>query len=113
MGKAQRDKGLLGEREVRHAFEDAGFTVRGLEGEGDNLAFRDGLTFHLETKRRERLALPEWIRQAEAEAPSHATPLVVYRRSREPWRVVLPLSEFLQLVGEESPCAEATGSPPP
>jgi hypothetical protein len=98
VGKAQRDKGLRGEREVAKAFEAAGFTVRGLEGEGDNLAFRDGYTFHLETKFQEHLRIPDWEKQAEAEAPEGVVPLVVFRRSRTPWRVDLSLRDFLELV---------------
>ena len=99
MGKAERDKGLRGEREVRHEFESAGFVVRGLEGEGDNLVFvTSGITLHVETKRQETLKLPLWIRQAEAEAPEQAVPIVVYRKSRDEWSVDLRLSEFLAIL---------------
>jgi hypothetical protein len=99
MAKSQRDKGLRGEREVRHAFESADFPVRGLEGEGDNLVFGPGgVVFHLETKRQETLRLPEWSRQADREAPAGTLPVVAYRRSRDVWRVSLSLQDFLAVL---------------
>lgn len=99
MSKRERDKGLLGEREVRHAFESAGFAVRGLNGQGDKLAFLPGRSpLHLEVKRQERLVIPAWARQAEAEAPEGTVPVVIYRRSAEPWRVDLTLQQFLALL---------------
>jgi hypothetical protein len=98
VGKAERDKGLRGEREVFHEFEDAGFTVRKLEGRGDNLVMIGDFVFHVETKRQETIHIQKWSRQAEEEAPDFATPLVVYRRSRDPWRVSLPLGRFIGLL---------------
>lgn len=101
MGKAERSKGLRGELEVRHAFEDAGLAVHGLDGQGDHLVIcANGLTFHVESKRQETLHLDRWSRQAETEAQEGATPLVVYRRSREPWRVSLRLEDLLALIGD-------------
>lgn len=99
MAGASRAKGIRGEREVRDAFEQVGFSVRGLEGEGDHLCLtRDGLVIHSEVKRAERLRLPEWSRQAETEAPAGAIPCVIYRANREPWRVSMPLLDFFRAV---------------
>jgi len=98
MGKRQRDKGLRGELEVRHLFEKAGFTVRGLEGLGDGLVVMEDLILHLETKRQERIQIDLWSDQAEAEAPKGAVPVVVYRRSRQPWRVSMRLDDLLGLL---------------
>jgi Holliday junction resolvase len=105
MGAMSRRKGVRGEREVTLAFEAAGFEVRSLEATGDHLAIgppRIGSpTLHLEAKRHERVRLPEWIRQAELEAPAGAFPVVVYRQSRSPWRVNLELEHFLRCTGAE------------
>jgi len=99
VSKRERDKGLLGEREVRHLFEGAGFAVRGLEGMGDNLVLCDrGLTLHLETKRQERVSLPLWARQAEAEAPAGTVPVVCWRPSRALWRADLSLEHLLGIL---------------
>lgn len=99
MGKAERSKGIRAEREVAVVFESAGFTVRNLEGQGDNLVLcGDGLTLHLETKRQERIRLPEWARQATIEAPPGAVPVVVWRPSRAEWRVDLTLTDLLGIL---------------
>jgi len=98
-GKARRDKGLVGEREVRHAFEQAGFDVRGLEDTGDHLVIcAGGLTLHIESKRQERIQIELWSQQAEREAPQGTVPIVAYRRSRAPWRVSLQLDDLIALL---------------
>jgi Holliday junction resolvase len=103
--KGRRDKGISGEREVRVILQDAGFQVRGLEGLGDHLALKHRETpqtttfvLHVEVKRQETLRPDYWSRQAEAEAPDGATPIVAYRRSREPWRVTIALDDLLRLI---------------
>ena len=52
--------------------------------------------FALEVKRRERLALPTWWRQA-AEQANRAglIPALAYRQSRQPWRFVVPLGALM------------------
>lgn len=98
MAASSRRKGIAGEREVARLFEAAGWAVRGLEAEGDHLCLsRDGLALHSEVKRHERVRLPEWLRQAEAEAPPGAVPVVSFRQSRGRWYVALPLSDFLEV----------------
>jgi len=51
----------------------------------------------MEAKRRETLAIPQWLRQAETDARPGLVPVVAFRQSRQPWRVVVPLEEFLRL----------------
>jgi len=106
MSKRERDKGLLGEREVKVIFRAHGWTMRGLEGQGDHIAFKytepqpaRQHSLHVECKRQERLALPTWLRQAEEEAPGGTVPVVVFRQNRGEWYVALSLAEFLELVG--------------
>jgi Holliday junction resolvase len=101
--KGRRDKGVAGEREVRHILEAAGFDVRGLEGLGDHLAMKkldDGRTvmFHVEVKRQESLRPDEWHKQATTEAPPGAKPIVPYRRNGQPWRVTILLDDLLALL---------------
>lgn len=93
-----RRKGVRGEREVAVAFEQAGATrLHNLEGQGDHLVELADVLYHVEAKRRERLDLMAWVKQAEAEADPRMVPLVVFRQSREPWRVVLRLDHFLEV----------------
>lgn len=109
MGKPSRDKGLLGEREVRHEFEQAGFSVRSLQGEGDNLIVLADFVLHIETKRRETIAIHQWMQQATEEAPPGAMPIVAFRRSREPWAVCLSLDHFLKLLRPSPSAADTSG----
>jgi hypothetical protein len=107
-GAAQRRKGVVGEREAAEYFRLAGWELRGLEGSGDWLAFRQHLhespvfdthTLHVEVKRQERLRLPEWLAQARAEAPTGVAPVVVFRQNRGEWYACLPLGRLLTLIG--------------
>lgn len=99
MSRMSRDKGLVGEREVKHAFAAGGFDARGTEGQGDHLIVcGSGLVLHIEVKRAETLRLPDWTRQAEGEAPQGTVPVVCYRSNREPWRVSMKLDDLIALL---------------
>ena len=89
-----RVKGREAEREVAALWQAAGFTVRGLEAEGDHLIVsRHGHTLHSEVKRQERLRMPEWIAQVERDAPEGVPWLLAFRQSRKRWYVVKPLED--------------------
>jgi hypothetical protein len=53
--------------------------------------------FHIEVKRCEALRISEWMKKAGEEADDKIA-LLIFRRSREPWRVCLDLGSFLRLV---------------
>ncbi|HTP25419.1 MAG TPA: hypothetical protein VMK12_07125 [Anaeromyxobacteraceae bacterium] len=101
MGKASRVKGAAGEREVAAIFQDAGFDVNrvpnsgGLRLKGD--LWGENLPVHVETKRAERWALPEWLAQAEAEC-GDKIPLVAFRRNKGRWYACLPLTDFIDFL---------------
>jgi hypothetical protein len=112
-GGASRRKGLDGEREVASIFEQAGFSVRGLEGVGDHLCIigkrvpavppwdlplRDVLTIHSEVKRAETVKIWHWLAQLEAEAPPGTLPLLSFRRNRSPWYAVTPLEQLVKVL---------------
>lgn len=105
MSRRERDKGARGEREVATVLRGYGLEVDrtpnsgGLHIPGDVTGLEG---FHLEIKRQETLRLPLWVRQAVEEAPEASEPVVVYRQSGEPWRVVLTLEAFARLVAEAS-----------
>ena len=54
---------------------------------------------HVECKRVERLQLAAALRQAHRDANGHALPVVVHRRSREPWIVSMELTDLLEVLG--------------
>jgi hypothetical protein len=90
---------LLGEREVARIWQAAGFDVRNLEASGDHLVVcANGVTIHSETKRAERLKLPEWLRQAADEAPQGTVPVVAFRQNRGEWYAALPLESLAELI---------------
>jgi hypothetical protein len=98
MALSSRRKGVKAEAEVARIFREADWDVRGLEGLGDWLCmYGSEHTFHLEVKRQERLQLPIWLRQAEADAPASAVPVVAFRQSRGRWYACLPLEALVEL----------------
>ena len=109
MSRAQRDKGLKGEREVADLFGQGGWAIRGLESSGDWLAFKHivarrilterAIRLHVEVKRQEVLRIPLWLRQARDEAPPGVPPVLVFRQNRGEWYACLPLADLLRLIG--------------
>lgn len=98
MGKPSRQKGARGEREVRDALRAHGLEAR-RDGRLDDDLDHNVEPFHLEVKRTERIEITKWLEQAERDAGDRI-PAVVFRRSREPWRIVLPLDAFLSLYND-------------
>ena len=100
-GRGSRTKGRSAEREVELRFQDAGFTTeRALSGRRQIAGDINVAGLALEVRRRETLSIDAWSRDHEAETPEHLTPIVVWRKSREPWRVCLTLDDFLDLLTE-------------
>lgn len=98
-----RPKGVRGEREAAALWEAAGYAVRGLEAGGDHLVVMRGLVVAQETKRCERLKLPEWLAQLEADAPDGSLPILTYRQNHEPWRSVLRTVDLVGLAAKAYP----------
>lgn len=99
-------KGNTGELELLHLLEEHGLEVRrndqkfvgGVDNPDLSLTV-EGQPVHVEMKRCERLSLYEAIEQAEHDANGHALPVVVHRRNRKPWLVVLRLEDMLRALG--------------
>ena len=55
--------------------------------------------FHVEVKRHERIEIGAWMEQAERDAAHFGDgwPCVFFRRSREGWRVCMPLEVFVRM----------------
>ena len=100
-GRASRQKGAGAEREIVEILKAHGYDVHrtphsgALEWlKGDICGLDD---FHIEVKRQEKTCIDAWCEQAESQAEGK-TALLFYRRSRQPWRVVLRLDDFLRLL---------------
>lgn len=95
-----RNKGCVGEREFVHFLRERGFKARrgqqysGTETTADIIS---ELPFHFEVKRRETFSLYPSIEQAKSDC-GNGTPVVVHRKSRKPWVVVMYADDFLELV---------------
>lgn len=94
MSRRERQKGARGERDFRDLVRSFGFDC---DRDGRLAAdLRHGVQgVHFEVKRCESITAPKWIAQAEAEAGG-AVPVVAFRRSREPWRVIAPAADYLE-----------------
>lgn len=103
MGVNVRRKGICGELEVAKELED----VLGVRCQRNLEQVRSGGSdiqigrFRIEVKRQETLSMDKWSKQIESAAGIGDIPVVIYRRSREPWRVSLLLTDFMPLMGNE------------
>ncbi len=97
LSKASRQKGQRGEREVCKLLadklggeykrnlmqtQDGGYDVLGLDG------------YAIEVKFQEKLQIEKWWEQTVQQSSVERLPVLFFRRSREPWRVVVPHDYF-------------------
>ena len=100
-GRKSQVKGRNAERELAKLLQGYGYNVepgRALSyGTEPDLCGLDGI--HVECKRAEQLRLSEGLVQAERDAQrfEDGLPAVFFRRSREPWAVVMRLSDWIKL----------------
>ena len=102
----QRRKGASAEREVVRLLRKRGFRAertaplqsgKVVDSSAPDVTCVPGV--HLEVKRQETIKIEAWCRQAEADCGENV-PVVVWRRSNQPWRVTLPLEDYLDLLGK-------------
>lgn len=106
MGKASRDKGKRGEREVARILRDAGYDChRGVQYHGgpDSPDVIGLPGVHIEVKRTERLNLYDALGQSKADSGHSEMPIVIHRRNDCEWVVIQPLKDWLDIyrVAEE------------
>jgi hypothetical protein len=97
-----RNKGKAAELEVASILKAHGFSARrGQQFKGTpdspDVVCEDLDQFHVEVKRVEAGNLFNWMKKAIADAGTKI-PLVIHRRSREPWVAILDLEDFLNLI---------------
>ena len=113
MGKASRDKGKRGEREVAELLRDHGIPARrGVQYAGgpdapDVVGF-DGV--HIEVKRAETLRLYPALEQALADRRPGDIATVWHRPSGRPWAVIMLAADFIALMRALGPTNPATRS---
>lgn len=103
MGKASRDKGKRGERELAGVLRDYGYDCRrgqqfcGANGDADVVGLPG---IHIECKRVERLDLYGAVGQAIRDAKEEELPVVMHRKNNCEWLVTMPLEEWISLYRE-------------
>lgn len=100
-GRTSQRKGADAEREIVSILQARGYPAQ----RGGSLSYGtapdvyglDGL--HLEIKRHEKLNLHAAYQQSQLDARrfQDGKPVVVHRRSREPWLITLALDDFLEI----------------
>ena len=102
MGKASRDKGKRGEREIAALFRAHGFQARRgqqFKGGGDSPDVVHNIPgLHVEVKFRENVSLYAALDQVSRDAAVEDTPVVFMRKLRKPWIMVIDADDFLDLV---------------
>lgn len=101
IGRASREKGKRGERELAALLRSRGYdeAKRGQQYCGSNgAADVTGLPgIHIESKRVERLDLYGAMEQSQTDAKPDEIPVVMHRRDRKPWLVTMTFEDFLTL----------------
>ena len=100
MGKSSQKKGRAAELELCHILNEAGIPAQpgAALNYGTDPDIKGIPGIHAEVKRHERIEIGAWMAQAETDAKRFGGhPCVFYRRSREPWRVAMPLTAFIEM----------------
>lgn len=110
-GRTSRTKGAVAEREFAEVLRKHGFKGErtGRNGRTSEDVTHDVPGVHLEVKRRETLAIPQWLRQAQEDC-GDLQPVVAFRQSRQPWRVVVLAEDWLALKRIERDCSHNVDS---
>lgn len=101
MGKASKDKGKVGEREVVLLLKELGFAARRgqqFAGGGDSPDVIGPEGLHIEVKRTETFRLWDALDQSREDAKPGNVPIVLHRRNDKPWVVVLDARDFFRML---------------
>ena len=100
-----KSKGKRGELELAELLRHAGYANArrsaqycGNTGDAPDIVGVDGL--HIECKRTEQVRDEVFLQQAERDARKGELPVVMYRRSREKWKVCIRFDMFMLMWNE-------------
>lgn len=103
MGKASRDKGKRGERELANVLRSYGYDTKrgqqycGANGDADVIGLPG---IHIECKRVERLNLYDAMAQSMSDARNDEIPVVMHRKNNCEWLVTLEIDDFMKIYKE-------------
>ena len=112
MGKTSQKKGRAAELELCRILNDNG--IPAMPGTALNYGAKPDIRgvegVHVECKRCESLRLSQWLEQAERDSEKFGgLPAVFFRKSREDWNVVMPLTAWLDLYGRATSSCKCGG----
>jgi Holliday junction resolvase len=97
-----RSKGQRGERLLADVLQEHGWPLARRSGQTDGRQCADVVGgpdgIHLEVKFAERLNVRDAYAQANFDAPAQDTPIVAWKKKRQPWLAVLSLDDLLALL---------------
>ena len=102
-GKASRDKGKRGERELANLLKEEGYDCKrgqqycGISGNADVIGLNG---VHIECKRVNRLNLNNAMEQAKNDCKEGNMPAVFHRADREDWKVTMRFEDWIKLYRE-------------
>lgn len=109
MGKASREKGKRGERELAHWLAAHGYDAKrgqqysGATGDADVVGLPG---IHIECKRVEELDIKKAMQQSELDAYADSLkhgrlmlPVVFHKQNRRPWQVTMKAADFARMCG--------------
>ena len=104
-GRASREKGKRGEREVAELLRNYGIPAhraqqfKGRAGAFDvECPFLTSLGAEVEVKNTSTVSLPAWLKKAWEDVTVGFWPLIFWKRPRDQWYVILPAHEFVALL---------------
>lgn len=103
-GRASRNKGKRGERELAAVLEKIlGISFRrtqqfaGADGTSDVKCNELDLGLHIECKRQERIKIYDYLKQAKEDAENGDVPVVCFRTNNKPWVIAFELEYLMGL----------------
>lgn len=105
MGKMQRTKGQVGEREFAHLIQDnLGVEChRRVEQVRDSGHDLDLFDYAIEIKRAKKMKLTPWWRQTVENAEAiNKIPVLAYRLDNQKWHVVMSFKDVLEYSGDRT-----------
>ncbi len=102
-GKASKNKGKRGERELANLLKEEGYDCKrgqqfcGANGNADVIGLNG---IHIECKRVERLNLKEAMNQAISDSKDGNIPTVFHRANNEGWKVTMRFEDWIKLYRE-------------
>ena len=99
-----RDKGKRGELDVVHELQKRGYNARrGVQYHGgpDSPDVVGLPGYHLEVKWTQKTDMYGWLEQSTRDKAEGEVPIVIHKKDKKPWLVIMTLEDFLNGVDKQ------------